>query len=390
VQAAYTGTIGTRLPQRVSSNPRTGYAPCVTLPCAYLPRLNPNRGDIFTITNGAHSTYHSLQLTGTKRAAKEGLFRGLSLSAAYTWSHWIDNASEIFGPEVRRVRDFKFLRKNAAPIEVITPFAEDFANTTSGERGDSSYDRRHRIALSFVWSLPSPSSASMRWILGGWEVSGIFTKQSGAPFSPLNSFGACTDANGDGNLTNDRPSIGDPRAPLDRVALAKDPNCLDLTQGYVDVFGNSIDPSTAHFVQVPLGARTGSTFTAGGATFVAGNAGRNILRGPSLSQLDLSVHKELRLTERLALHLRMEAFDILNSQNAGNAIGNPFIVDTEAAPALAFGTILPAVTPARATGIIPENSIDAFDSATHQPLFLSRQFMNTSSRQLQAGVKLIF
>jgi hypothetical protein len=390
LQAAYTGTIGTRLPQRVSSNPRTGYAPCVTLPCTYLPRLNPNRGDIFTVTNGAHSTYHSLQVTGTKRAAREGLFRGLSLTAAYTWSHWIDNASEIFGPEVRRVRDFKFLRKNAAPIEVITPFAEDFANTTSGERGDSSYDRRNRIALSFVWSLPSPSSSSMRWFLGGWEVSGIFTEQSGAPFSPLNSFGACTDANGDGNLTNDRPSIGDPRAPMNVVALVKDPNCLDLTQGYVDVLGNPIDPTTAHFVQVPLNSRTGSSFTAGGATFVAGNAGRNILRGPSSSQLDLSVHKNLRLTEGLSLQLRMEAFDVLNSQNAGNAIGNPFLVDTEAAPALAFGTVLPSVTPARATGIIPENSIDAFDSATQQPLFLSRQFMNTSSRQLQAGVKLIF
>jgi hypothetical protein len=86
----------------------------------------------------------------------------------------------------------------------------------------------------------------------------------------------------------------------------------------------------------------------------------------------------------------MEAFDVLNSQNAGHAIGNPFITDTEAAPALAFGTVLPAVTPARVTGIIPENSLDAFDATTGQPLFLSRRFMNTSSRQLQAGVKLIF
>jgi hypothetical protein len=158
----------------------------------------------------------------------------------------------------------------------------------------------------------------------------------------------------------------------------------------VDLFGNSIDPSTAHFVQVPLNARTGSSFTAGGTTFTAGNTGRNILRGPSSNQLDLSVHKNLHLAERLTLQLRMEAFDILNSQNAGNAIGNPFIVDTEAAPALAFGTVLPEVTPARATGIIPENSLDAIDSETGRPLFLSRRFMNTSSRQLQAGIKLIF
>jgi hypothetical protein len=42
------------------------------------------------------------------------------------------------------------------------------------------------------------------------------------------------------------------------------------------------------------------------------------------------------------------------------------------------------------TGIIPENSLDAFDPATGQPLFLSRRFMNTSSRRLQTGMRFIF
>lgn len=390
LQGAYVGAVGIRLPQRVSVNPHTGYAPCSTPPCNYLPRLDPNRGDIFDVTNGAHSTYHSLQVSAIKRFGTSGWFRGLSLSSSYTWSHWIDNASEIFGPEVRRVRSFKFLRKNAAPIEVITPFGQDFSNTTKGERGNSSYDRRHHLALSFVWSLPSPGRGFMRDLLGGWEMSGVFSAQSGAPFSPLNSFGACTDANGDGILTNDRPSIGNPKAPLNSVALVADPSCLTVTKGYVDPQGNSIDPSSAHFVQVPLGVRTGTPFTFGSTTFIAGNAGRNILVGPFTSQLDFAVHKNIRLSERLTLQLRGEAYDLLNSRNPGYPIGNPFLVETESATALAFGTTSPAVTPARVTGIIPENSLDAVDPVTHQSLFLSRRFMNTSNRRLQTAVRFIF
>jgi hypothetical protein len=392
----YVGTVGTGLPQRRDLNPRTGYAPCSAQPCTYLPRLDPSHGDIFEVSNRAHSSYHSLQASLTKRIGKSGWLRGLSVTSAYTWSHWIDNASDIFGPEVRRVRSFKFLRKNAAPIEVITPFAEDFANTTNGERGDSSYDRRHHIALSFLWSLPSPGSGAIRSILGGWEMSGIFTAQTGTPFSPLNSFGACTDANGDGILTNDRPSIGNPTAPANRIALVADPNCLSTVPGqfsptgYIDSTGNPIDPATAHFVQVPLGAKTGTVVSVGSETFVAGNAGRNVLRGPGSRELDFSIHKNIRVTEGMSLQFRGEAFDLLNSRNAGYALGNPFIVDTQAAPAIAFGTTSPSVTPARATGLVPENSLDSFDFRSSQSAFLSRAFMNTSSRRLQAGLRLIF
>lgn len=392
----YVGTIGTGLPQRRDLNPHTGYASCSALPCAYLPRLDPGHGDIFEVTNGAHSSYHALQASLTKRMGKSGLLRGFSITSAYTWSHWIDNASDIFGPEVRRVTSFKFLRKNAAPVEVITPFAQDSGNTTSGERGDSSYDRRHHVALSFLWDLPSPSHGVARWVLGGWEMGGLFTFQTGTPFTPVNSFGACTDANGDGILTNDRPSIGEPKAPFNRIALVADPNCLSVVPGrfsptgYIDVQGNPIDPAAAHFVQVPLGSTTGAAFSVGNESFIAGNAGRNVLRGPGSTELDFSIHKNLQLRERLTVQLRAEAFDLLNSRSEGYAIGNPFIADTQAAPAIAFGSTFPFVTPARATGLVPENSLDSFDSRTGQSAFLSRAFMNASSRQLQIGLRFIF
>jgi hypothetical protein len=394
-EAAYVGNAGTRLFQRIDVNPHTGYAiqsPCTTPPCAtYLPRLNSARDDITMVTNGAHSGYHSLQLSARKRLGEAGPLRRMQVTAAYVWSHMLDNGSEIFGPDVRRINNLRLLRQNAEPFEVITPFAQDPNNSTSGERGNSSLDRRHRASLSFLWALPSPSSSAWtKSVLGGWGLSGIFSAQTGQPFSPLNAFGACADAGGDGNLTNDRPSIGDMKAPVNRIALIKDSNCVDLSQGYIDASLNPIDPATAHFVQVPLGARPGTAFAVGTESFVAGNAGRNILTGPGLTNLDLAVTKEFSFRERFRMQLRFEAYDLTNTHNPGSPIGDAYSTATQAAPALAFTSGTAPITPARVTGVIPENSLDAIDAATSTSLFLSRRFMNTSSRRIQAAVKLVF
>lgn len=395
LEAAYVGNAGTRLFQRIDLNPHTGYAiqsPCTAPPCAtYLPRLNPGRDDITEVTNGAHSSYHSLQLSASKRLGQAGALRGMQVTAAYVWSHMLDNGSEIFGPDVRRISNLRLLRQNAEPFEVITPFAQDPNNTTSGERGNSSLDRRHRASLSFLWTSRAPSSAPwMNAVFGGWGLSGIFSIQTGQPYSPLNSFGACADASGDGNLTNDRPSIGNLKAPLNRIALLADPNCIDLSQGYKDAFGNPLDPATAHFVQVPLGAKPGTAFTVGTESFVAGNAGRNILIGPGLTNLDLAVNKEFSLGEKLRMQLRFEAYDVTNTHNPGSPIGDAFSVATQGAPALAFTSGTSAITPARVTGVIPENSLDAIDGTTGASLFGTNRFMNTSSRRIQAAVKLVF
>jgi hypothetical protein len=395
LEAAYVGNAGTRLFQRIDTNPHTGYAiqsPCNSPPCAaYLPRLNPVRDDITMVTNGAHSSYHSLQLSASKRLGQVGVLRGMQLTAAYVWSHMLDNGSEIFGPDVRRISNLRLLRQNAEPFEVITPFAQDSNNTTSGERGNSSLDHRHHASLSFLWTPPAPSSSNwVKSVFGGWGLSGILSIQTGQPYSPFNSFGACADASGDGNLTNDRPSIGNWKAPLNRIALIADPNCIDLSQGYKDASGNPIDPATAHFVQVPLGAKPGTVFAVGTESFVAGNARRNVLVGPGLTNLDLAISKEFALGERVRMQLRFEAYDLTNAHNPGSPIGDALSVATQAAPALAFTSGTAPITPARVTGVIPENSLDAIDGATGASLFGTTRFMNTSSRRMQAAVKLFF
>jgi Carboxypeptidase regulatory-like domain len=401
-EVGYSGNVSTQLYERLNSNPRTGWRilkPCPAPPdgCAVAKaRRNPNRREITTVGNGARSSYHSLQASMTKRYARPGFFHGLALTASYTWSHMIDTSSEIFGPDVRRVRSFRTIRQEAGTVEVITPFAQDPDNPHVAERGNSSFDRRHRGALSFLWSLPEPAPGGARALLRGWQLGGVLTAQTGQPFSPINSYGACTDANGDGTLSNDRPSLGNVSAPLNSVALVADPRCVSIaptTQfptGYKDASGNSIDPATAHFVQVPLGLTPGTPFTVGAKTFVAGNVGRNTLMGPRIINLDFSLLKNFHVGERASLQLRLEVYDLLNKANAGIPIGNVFSAGAQSAPALAFGSVAPSPTPARVTGLIPENTLDAFDAVSGGPLFLSQRFMNTSSRRIQAAVKFIF
>jgi hypothetical protein len=391
-ETSYVGSRGQRLFQRLDLNPKTGWQLIGNPPVAVLnPRSDATRGDITQVTNGAYSDYHALQLSATKRLRRSGIWSGMAITGAYTWSHMTDNASEIFGPGLQ---DRSLGQLNPALVEVVTPLPQDSAHPGKEEHGNSSFDRRHRVAVSFLWALPSPSARFARTLFGNWEWNGLFTLQSGQPFSPLNSFGACTDSNGDGILTNDRPSIGNPKAPLNSVALVADPSCTstastpNFPNGYMDPSGNPIDPATAHFVQNPLGVSVYKPFAVGSETFVAGNAGRNTLVGPRLVNLDFSVVKNFHLSERSKLQFRAEFYDILNHANPGYPFGNVFTANAQLSPAAAFG-LGPLRTPASATGATPENSIDAKDFAG-KSLFLSQQFLNTSSRRIQFAVKLIF
>jgi len=339
------------------------------------------------VNNFSFSTYHALHVSGTKRLSRR---YGLALTGAYTWSHMIDNSSEIFGPGVRIIANpFAIGAGSATAVEAITPFPQSSDNHLQGERGHSSFDRRHRLAFSYLWALPSPSAGAARAVLGNWQFSGFFTIQSGQPFTPINAFGRCVDALGDGVLTNDRPDIGNPSAPANSVALLNNTLCLDPSnplalanpvapgQGaFITATGVGISPSNARFVQVPRNR--------------LGTAGRNILIGPRLVNLDFAVFKNFPFAERRNLQFRMEVYNLFNTRNPGNAIGNVFSTDAQPVPGIAFAPVAPTVTPARVIGVIPENMIDAVDAVSGDPLFLSRRFMNTSARKFQFAVKFLF
>ncbi len=159
LRVGYVGTFGKDLFQTLDGNPRLPFGGSSG------PREDPSRGVIRLRTNTAESWYNSLQ-TGLEKRLSGGLSAGLH----YTWSQFLDTASEIFNPSSGEV---------AVPQD-----SYDLA----AEKGRSSYDRPHRITGNFVWELPimRDQQGVLGKIVGGWQFGSFFTLQSGAPFTPLN------------------------------------------------------------------------------------------------------------------------------------------------------------------------------------------------------------
>lgn len=381
LEIAYVGSKGTHVYAIQDVNPNGGWNLACGIGANCLnPRLDPLRGDIAAVTNGATSIYNALQSTLSTRTLN---LRGnrLTFTVSYTYSHMIDTASDIFGPSVRVLQQNSILdslvenSSGLSSVQLLTSFPEIY-NNLANERGNSSYDRRNRLVFSEIWGLPTPSNLNRagKAILGGWNLNGIGTWQSGEPFTPLNGIptGSCADAAGDGQLATDRPDIGNPSAPLNSVALLKDPSCRSTSMGYVGLDGQSISPSSAHFVQVPLGT--------------IGNAGRNILTGPGIADFDFAVYKQFHWGESKVLEFRWEVYNIFNHPNPAYLLGNVFESNAQPTPGFAFS---PHASAAGVSGAFPENAIDATTTNGAYD-FLSTGNMNTGNRTMQVGIHFTF
>jgi hypothetical protein len=254
----YVGTKGTALLETVDGNP--------TLPgSGGRSRLDPTRGVVVLRCNCTSSIYHSLQTSLEKR-----LSNNFSMAAHYTWSSFIDGASDI---------------NNPSPTGEIGYPQDSFHR--SADRGRSAFDRPHRIAVNGVFELPffRQQKGAFGKILGGWQTTGFLTLQSGAPFSVL-----------------DGADPGFRLSGLASTVRANVNNDLDLSQVSVDEIYRA------------GGARLFSHVTAANPI---GNTGRNILRSSSLRNLDLGLVKNTRLLEAHTLQFRAEFYNTSNTRNFG-------------------------------------------------------------------------
>jgi hypothetical protein len=171
---------------------------------------------------------------------------------------------------------------------VVSTGGASFSNPYSRryDRGLSDFDHTHRFVTSFLWSLPQPANAAraVKFAIGGWQINGVVTLQSGTPFSVLDG----TDQSLDG--------VG-----ADRANLAGDPH-LDTSRPRGDLVTRYFN--TAAFQVNPLGTY--------------GSSGRNIVRGPGYADVDMSVFKNFPIHERLQLQYRTEFFNLLNRPNLNN------------------------------------------------------------------------
>jgi len=288
LSAAYVGSSSSKL-EMVTAENGPGSGRFVGRPGRLL-----NNYDMFlTVRNAAHSSYHSLQLKAEARQIRRLRLR---FGASYTWSHSLDNASDRY---IDQDRDL-FLYQQFVPYAhvVYDPLAPGL------DRGNSSFDQRHRTSGYLIWETP----AWNRWkvtehLTGGWQVSGILSFQSGLPILAVDGWAA------DDTYFVTRPRV---TGPLPHVLGSKkmipdpfNPNLYTYLPAnqFRDVKGVCI-PNTSPFACVD------SVYDAPSNLLP-----RNYYYGPGSHSQDVALTRNIRVAESVRLQFRGEFYNVFNHAN---------------------------------------------------------------------------
>lgn len=222
----------------------------------------PNFGNILQLASIGTSNYNALQSVFKLRA-----WHGLTSQIAYTWSHALDEISEYRATVV------------------------DDAFNPKRDYGNSDFDTRHLFTLDFTYDVPKAPWATSSWskrAMNDWQVSSVWNFHTGQPFDETLSYL---------NL------IGNPFAGVDHKfsATGSFPGVIWVNPAaFCDP--NAGDPQC-----------TGSQF---------GNLSRNKFYGPGFGDVDLSLIKNIPVTERVKIQLRADFFNLLNRINLASGVGS--------------------------------------------------------------------
>jgi len=256
----------TNSPQSVQNNFNTA---CGNDPSPFRPFVG--FGDITSKSYRASSSYNSLQVSVRRTIAP------LVISASYTYSHSIDDASDL--ADQNFVNSFD-LRAN---------------------RASSNFDERHIFTFSYIYSIPSFNEKGLaKKALGGWQYSGITSFNTGQPFSVL--YGTFGDNAGVANGVGTNGSYAD---LVPGVNPHSKPSAAVLA---------SLSPGSGPLLYNPaaFAAPQGLTF---------GDSGRNFLNSPSRLNFDMALFKSFPIHESISMQFRAEAFNVFNHTQW--ASGNP-------------------------------------------------------------------
>ncbi len=244
--------------------------------------LNPLRpfvgyGSIGQISPRFTSNYHALQTSLQKRLSGNSL-----VNIDYTWSHALTtNQSD---------RSTGIQNSSCIPCDY----------------GRATLDRRHVFTANYVYDLPWYRSQQgfAGHALGGYEVAGIITVNSGLPLTVLAQRNR-GDPAAIGLNSSGAPNNGSPASPR--------PNQLsDPSSGAPKTFDEFFN--TSAFADVAVGG-------------ASGNERRGAVTGPGLWRYDMALMKNTRITESLTLQFRAEAFNLFNHTNF-STIGTTFLSST--------------------------------------------------------------
>ena len=244
--------------------------------------LAPAAFESFSPNSDSH--YHSLQATLSHRFGQ-----GLYWQSAYTFSKAIDDVS-------------------TATVAFDTRFNDQ--NNARDSRGLSDFDRRQRFVTSATYQFPFYAHASgfTGGALGGWILSGVVTLQSGLPLTPIDSAGGSAYALSSPNLAT--PTF----APGFSCANAA------TTGGVESRLSHWANP-TAYMPDAVIPLANGAPGDATGY----GNAPRNCIIGPPQKNVDFTIGKTFKLTERQSLRFRTDFFNLFNHPS----FANPSATDVE-------------------------------------------------------------
>jgi hypothetical protein len=220
-------------------------------------------GEFDLMRNDADSSYNALQVQYRHRLA-----HGLQTLLSYTWAHSIDDASS----------DAYFVNLPASDAPL------------SDERGSSDYDIRHTFSGAVSYNIPAPGSGIWKAIFGNWSTDSIVYARSAPPVNVVTGLDPFNTEVLSGAYGAVRPNLV-PGVPL----WIADPNVAG---------GREINPAA---FTIPAGA-------------VQGDLGRNALRGFGAAQVDLTLRRQFKLHERVALQARADLFNIFNHPNFGSPI----------------------------------------------------------------------
>jgi hypothetical protein len=256
-------------------------------------RMRPNQqfGQILYLDNGADSIYHGLQTTFRKRFDNAGVL----MSGSYTLSKAIDNLS--IDPVAATAGGGLTTTNARTPVD---------GRNYDNERARADFDQRHVINLSGIYELPfgkgkpilGNARGPVNMIVGNWSINGIFTYQSGEPFTVRSGF---LTAN---NVSQSRAALAPGVTSYPKAKLQEKPGTL----------GPVLFLDASQFA-VPAPGQLG--------------IGRNVFQGPIFWNLDLSAAKAFQINERFKLTFRAEAFNALNHPNFRNprdaSVGSPAV-----------------------------------------------------------------
>jgi Carboxypeptidase regulatory-like domain/TonB dependent receptor len=236
----------------------------------------PNYGVINQIQSEAISNYNSLQAL-----LRFASWHHLTSQASYTWGHTLDESSEIY---LYNPQDSYCFRC---------------------EYGNSDFDVRNTFSTYLTYDVPG--AGSMKWLTNGWQLNSLLNFHGGQPFTVYSSNGGGSGNGEYAERANFNPGVSAYKGVSHSVS---------------DYAVNWINPDA--FLPSADGAY--------------GDTPRNVLHGPGFEDVDLSVFKNTKITERVTAQFRVEMFNLFNRLNLA-APGDGYCTDSSSC---AIGTTVGA------------------------------------------------